>query len=109
MGQMPGRGTPKRFDEQFRCYPVNMLPGPDRPHAAYGGKIFLPPSALEKLTRLHIEYPMLFELINGAVGGKVTHAGVLEFIAEEGKVYLPQWVGLIPLPKFSHADIILNR
>ncbi len=70
-----------------------MLPGPDRPHAAYGGKIFLPPSALEKLTRLHIEYPMLFELINGAVvGGKVTHAGVLEFIAEEGKVYLPHWV-----------------
>ena len=100
MGQMPGRGTPKRFDEQFRCYPINMLPGPDRPHAAYGGKIFLPPSALEKLTRLHIEYPMLFELVNGAVGGKVTHAGVLEFIAEEGKVYLPQWVGLLPSSGF---------
>ena len=55
-------------------------------------QVFLPPSALEKLTRLHIEYPMLFELINGAVGGKVTHAGVLEFTAEEGKAYLPQWV-----------------
>ena len=51
----------------------------------------LPPSALDKLTRLHITYPMLFELINGAEG-KMTHAGVLEFIAEEGKIYLPFWV-----------------
>ena len=35
---------------------------------------------------------MLFELINGAKEGKQTHAGVLEFIAEEGKIYLPYWV-----------------
>lgn len=30
---------------------------------------------------------------NDAVESKwVTHAGVLEFIADEGKVYLPQWM-----------------
>jgi ubiquitin fusion degradation protein 1 len=69
-----------------------MLPGPDRVDANHGGKVFLPPSALDKLTRLHITYPMLFELINGAADGKMTHAGVLEFIAEEGKIYLPYWV-----------------
>ncbi|KAK4982642.1 hypothetical protein LTR28_002669 [Elasticomyces elasticus] len=34
---------------------------------------------------------MLFELVNGAAG-KMTHSGVLEFIAEEGKVYLPYWL-----------------
>lgn len=34
---------------------------------------------------------MLFELINGAKE-RFTHAGVLEFIAEEGKIYLPFWV-----------------
>ena len=56
-----------------------------------GGKIFLPASALDKLTRLHITYPMLFELTNGAAE-KSTHAGVLEFIAEEGVVYLPYWM-----------------
>lgn len=56
-----------------------------------GGKIFLPASALDKLTRMHITYPMLFELTNGAAE-KATHAGVLEFIAEEGKVYLPYWL-----------------
>ena len=87
------RGGPtRRFDEYFRCYPVAMLPGPDREDANHGGKVFLPPSALDKLTRLHITYPMLFELINGAQDGMKTHAGVLEFIAEEGKIYLPYWV-----------------
>jgi hypothetical protein len=34
---------------------------------------------------------MLFKLVNG-LEKKHTHAGVLEFIAEEGRVYLPQWV-----------------
>ncbi|KAF1957508.1 UFD1-domain-containing protein [Byssothecium circinans] len=85
-------GPPRRFDEYFRCYPIAMLPGPDRVEANHGGKVFLPPSALDKLTRLHITYPMLFELINGAADGKKTHAGVLEFIAEEGKIYLPYWI-----------------
>lgn len=84
-------GAPRRFDEYFRCYPIAMLPGPDREEANHGGKVFLPPSALDKLTRLHITYPMLFELINGAKE-KQTHAGVLEFIAEEGKIYLPYWL-----------------
>ncbi|KAK8169796.1 ubiquitin fusion degradation protein [Phyllosticta citrichinensis] len=84
-------GAPRRFDEYFRCYPVVMMPGPEREDANHGGKVFLPPSALDKLTRLHITYPMLFELINGAEQ-KTTHAGVLEFIAEEGKIYLPYWL-----------------
>ena len=80
-----------RFDEYYRCYPVVMLPGPERENVNHGGKVILPPSALDKLTRLHITYPMLFELINGNKE-KMTHAGVLEFIAEEGKVYLPYWL-----------------
>jgi ubiquitin fusion degradation protein 1 len=84
-------GARRRFDEYFRCYPIAMMPGPEREQANHGGKLFLPASALDKLTRLHITYPMLFELINGAAG-KTTHAGVLEFTAEEGKVYLPYWL-----------------
>lgn len=89
-----GRGPPKRFDEYYRCYPTVMLPGPEREYLNYGGKMIMPPSALEKLTRLHITYPMLFELFNGQAE-KSTHAGVLEFVAEEGKVYLPNWVGVL--------------
>ncbi|KAL1616214.1 ubiquitin fusion degradation protein [Diplodia seriata] len=90
MGMRGGTG-PRRFDEYFRCYPVVMMPGPERVEANHGGKVFMPPSALDKLTRLHITYPMLFELINGAAQ-KRTHAGVLEFTAEEGKIYLPYWL-----------------
>ena len=80
-----------RFDEYYRCYPVVMMSGPERKNVNFGGKVLLPPSALDKLTRLHITYPMVFELLNGSAG-KSTHAGVLEFIAEEGRIYLPQWV-----------------
>ncbi|OJD30082.1 ubiquitin fusion degradation protein ufd1 [Diplodia corticola] len=90
MGMRSG-GQPRRFDEYFRCYPVVMMPGPERTEANHGGKVFMPPSALDKLTRLHITYPMLFELINGTAQ-KRTHAGVLEFTAEEGKIYLPYWL-----------------
>lgn len=53
--------------------------------------MFLPASALQKLTMLHITYPMLFELINGSQQLS-THAGVLEFTAEEGRAYLPHWL-----------------
>ncbi|KAG9236128.1 putative ubiquitin fusion degradation protein 1 [Amylocarpus encephaloides] len=84
-------GAMKRFDEYYRCYPTVMLPGPNRDNLNYGGKIIMPPSALEKLTRLHITYPMLFELLNGEKE-KHTHAGVLEFIAAEGRVYIPRWM-----------------
>lgn len=84
-------GAARRFDEYYRCYPVAMLPGPERNNVNYGGKVIMPPSALDKLTRLHISYPMMFELINGA-RDTMTHAGVLEFIAEEGKIYVPFWV-----------------
>jgi len=41
--------------------------------------------------RLHIQYPMLFKLTNNRAH-RVTHCGVLEFVADEGRVYLPYWV-----------------
>ncbi|EPS29621.1 hypothetical protein PDE_04571 [Penicillium oxalicum 114-2] len=90
-GTMRPGAAPRRFDEYYRCYPVAMLPGPERENVNHGGKVIMPPSALDKLTRLHITYPMLFELHNGAKE-RMTHAGVLEFIAEEGKIYLPFWL-----------------
>lgn len=51
----------------------------------------MPPSALEQLTRLNISYPMLFKLTNKKTN-RITHCGVLEFVADEGKVYLPYWM-----------------
>ncbi|KAK4234306.1 hypothetical protein C8A03DRAFT_37924 [Achaetomium macrosporum] len=81
----------QRFDEYYRCYPLVMAPGTERPELNYGSKIFLPPSALDKVSRLHVQWPIMLELINGATG-KHTHAGVLEFVAEEGRAYIPQWM-----------------
>lgn len=88
---MMRRPAVQRFDEYYRCYPIVMAPGPDRPELNYGSKIFLPPSALDKVSKLHVQWPLQLELINGEKG-KHTHSGVLEFLAEEGRAYLPQWV-----------------
>ncbi|CCD23564.1 polyubiquitin-binding protein UFD1 NDAI_0B05310 [Naumovozyma dairenensis CBS 421] len=83
---------PQTFEEYFRCYPIVMMNDRIRKDDAnYGGKIFLPPSALNKLSMLNIRYPMLFQL-TASESGKMTHGGVLEFTAEEGRVYLPQWM-----------------
>ena len=79
---------PRPFRTQYRCYSVSMLPGNERDDLEHGGKIILPPSALDQLTRLNIVYPMLFKLTNTA-GNRTTHCGVLEFVADEGKVCIP--------------------
>jgi ubiquitin fusion degradation protein 1 len=39
---------------------------------------------------------MLFEVENRREG-RHTHCGVLEFIADEGVVYMPYWVSYCPL------------
>jgi len=68
-----------------------MAPGAERPDLNFGSKIILPPSALDKVSKLHVQWPLLMELINGEKGLH-SHAGVLEFIAEEGRAYIPQWM-----------------
>jgi ubiquitin fusion degradation protein 1 len=52
----------------------------------------MPPSALANLTNLDLESPWMFQLRNPANPAASTHAGVLEFIAEEGVVHLPYWM-----------------
>ncbi|KAF6150331.1 hypothetical protein GIB67_034030 [Kingdonia uniflora] len=73
-------------------YPVNL----DcflllQPHLENGDKIIMPPSALDRLSTFRIDYPMLFNISNPAAE-RVSHCGVMEFTAEEGAVYLPQWM-----------------
>ncbi|XP_015599392.1 ubiquitin fusion degradation protein 1 homolog [Cephus cinctus] len=82
---------PRPFNTQYKCFSVSMLPGNERQDVERGGKIIMPPSALEQLTRLNIVYPMLFKLTNRKTN-RITHCGVLEFVADEGRVYLPYWM-----------------
>ncbi|KAK4301709.1 hypothetical protein Pmani_026167 [Petrolisthes manimaculis] len=81
---------PRPFNTDYRCYSVSMFPG-DKQAVENGGKIIMPPSALDVLTRLNIVYPMLFKLTN-VRANRHTHCGVLEFVADEGKVYIPYWM-----------------
>ena len=41
---------------------------------------------------MDLESPWMFKLRNPANPAASTHAGVLEFIAEEGCVHLPHWM-----------------
>ncbi|EME28181.1 Ubiquitin fusion degradation protein 1 [Galdieria sulphuraria] len=75
------------FQRNLRAYPVSFI---DKPQLENGDKIVLPPSALDALTQMQVSYPMLFQLESSA--GRVTHCGVMEFIAEEGFAYLPYWM-----------------
>merc|ERR1719221_2171082 len=81
-------GVPERFDKQYQAFPVSFF---DRNDLEKGNKIILPSSALDHLARLNISYPMLFEVSNPTAARR-THAGVQEFIAEEGTCYLPHWM-----------------
>ncbi|CAN1231254.1 Ubiquitin recognition factor in ER-associated degradation protein 1 [Linum grandiflorum] len=76
------------FEQFYRCYPVAFL---DKVVLISSPAVIMPPSALERLAKLHIDYPMLFELHNPSVK-RVTHCGVLEFVADEGLIYLPYWM-----------------
>lgn len=107
MGRPPGRG----FDEYYKAYSVAMLPGKERDNVSYGGKsmytfitiypseltaetiVIMPPSALATLSSMELETPAwMFKLQNATNPAASTHAGVLEFIAEEGCVHLPHWM-----------------
>ncbi|KAM3220347.1 ubiquitin recognition factor in ER-associated degradation protein 1 isoform X2 [Capsicum annuum] len=78
----------RSFEQTYRCYPASFI---DKPQIENGDKIIIPPSALDRLASLHIDYPMLFELRNTSTE-RVSHCGVLEFIAEEGMIYMPYWM-----------------
>ncbi|KAF9052855.1 ubiquitin fusion degradation protein UFD1-domain-containing protein [Panaeolus papilionaceus] len=86
------RQNPRAYDEYLKAYSMAMLPGRERENVSYGGKIIMPQSALANLTNLDLEVPWMFQLRNPQNPAASTHAGVLEFIAEEGVVHLPYWM-----------------
>ncbi|GAA6029224.1 hypothetical protein JCM8097_003576 [Rhodosporidiobolus ruineniae] len=98
-GHAFARPPASAFRRQYRAYSTAILEvqqgrsyNGGRANLMYGGKIVMPPSALEELTQLDIELPITFELTNPANPELNTHCGVLEFIADEGCVNLPQWM-----------------
>lgn len=84
--------APRPFAARLRCLPVSKLADSRGKELEAGGKIILPPSVLDRLTRFEemLHSPLLFKLINQKAK-MFTNCGVLEFIAAEGHVYLPRW------------------
>ena len=85
----------RSFADHFRCHSVSLLAAEqqrDVDRLEYSDKIILPPSCLEKLAQLEIQYPMIFEITNPQYLHRRLHCGVLEFVAQEGMVYLPFWM-----------------
>jgi len=97
MAAQPNMGIPQhrldaKFDRVFKAVPMSYAP--HREHTAdvdVGNKVLLPASALEELSRMNIQYPMMFSIEKVTSRGpkKRSHCSVLEFTAEEGVVYLP--------------------
>jgi len=88
-----GARPPLKFDRIFKALPMSFhLQKEDTRQVDSGNKILMPPSALDTLSRMNIQYPMMFRITNTAkVNGETrhSHCSVLEFTAGEGQVFLP--------------------
>lgn len=77
-----------RFSCEPRCYPVSSV---GRGDLEFGNRLILPPSALHRLQEIGAPSPFLFE-VSDLEGRHRTHAGVLEFVAEEETCHMPAWI-----------------
>ncbi|CAO2208114.1 unnamed protein product [Urochloa humidicola] len=94
---------------------ASRRPPPRTPHLEDGDRVLLPASALHRLTTLRVDYPMLFELHPAASGNatdpnqhhRISHCGVLEFVATEGTVVMPRW--MMANLRLGEGDNVLVR
>lgn len=94
----------QHFEEQYRCYPLTS--NDSKVEVKNGDKIILPQSAFQKLALMEVTYPLQFQLKNEyVVPPKITHVGVLEFTAPEGRCYVPKWV----LKNLDLSEVKPNR
>ncbi|KAG8391687.1 hypothetical protein BUALT_Bualt01G0213200 [Buddleja alternifolia] len=66
----------------------------------------MPLSTLSKIVSVRLKYPLLFQIesYNDKI---VSHCGVLEFEAEEGSIYLPEW--MMKNLKLQEGDLAIIR
>jgi len=88
MGMGPRQSV---FDRKFIPLTPAYWQTEDPTKLESGDKIVLPPSALDQLSKMNIQFPIMFEITNTNTG-KISHCSVLEFTAPEGRAYLPLWM-----------------
>jgi ubiquitin fusion degradation protein 1 len=76
-----------------------------------GGKVLLPQSMLQDISTLNLVYPLQFQL--SSFKGKTAHCGVLEFVADEGQIVMPQWMmeglNVQPMEMVTLKTVILPK
>ncbi len=77
------------FSRRYKCHSMIFYNG-DNKFMETKDKILMPLSALDILSRLNIEYPLIFELFRFGFEENKTYCSVLEFTSENNIVYLPQ-------------------
>uniref|UniRef100_A0A6N2LJW7 Uncharacterized protein n=1 Tax=Salix viminalis TaxID=40686 RepID=A0A6N2LJW7_SALVM len=119
------------FEQTYRCYPASFIEKVEicfspsavqftgmtfEPHIESGDKIIMPPSALDRLASLHIDYPMLFELRNAAVervshcGNQTSKSSIADFLfPDDGELLLQEGdivrVKNVTLPKGKYVKL----
>ncbi|XP_057760775.1 uncharacterized protein LOC130981173 [Arachis stenosperma] len=91
------------FKNYYHCYPASSI---EKSNLESGNKIIMPPSALNKLLYAGVEYPMLFEMRHLS-NEKFSHCEVLEFTAEEGKIFVPSW--MMKNIQLENGDLVLLK
>ncbi|XP_012837827.1 PREDICTED: ubiquitin fusion degradation protein 1-like [Erythranthe guttata] len=76
------------FQQVLHCFPINRY---KNPHLETCDKIILPPSSLSLILYNKIQYPLVLKLQSYNTNA-ISYSGVMEFNAEEGNVYLPEWM-----------------
>ncbi|KAL6627454.1 hypothetical protein ACP70R_031180 [Stipagrostis hirtigluma subsp. patula] len=94
----------RTFLQYYRCLPISLLNKENVDED--GNRIIMPQSALDRLTSLNIAYPMQFQIQNPG-NERVSHCGVLEFVAEEGFIHIPTW--LMAHLGLAENDMVLVR
>jgi hypothetical protein len=91
-GHAPRKGTRECQLWWKKCVSLPKLLYAHIQTHSYSPLVIMPPSSLAHLTSLDLQSPWKFKLRNPANPAASTHAGVLEFIAQEGVVHLPYWM-----------------
>lgn len=90
------------FRESYFCFPIIFADG--KLEHEHSNKIIMPISAMERLLAIEVSYPMQFRL---NYEEKYTHVGVIEFTAEEGYCYIPNWIiSMLKIPQGAIVDLI---
>lgn len=87
------QSVPQVFRRKFRAYSPAYWNSVNRDKLEKGDKIVLPVSALDELSRMNIQFPIMFQIAHDSdILPKISHCSVMEFTAPEGEVYLPLWM-----------------